>query len=425
MLDFSDHMRTGMSILTSEAAHQNVQIFITNFIIFFRTNHLVRLEDLVENQNIETIPSSISTCEVGIQTTREMGTQTCDLVPHSQVDDVPMFFSSQHGCDLSTYCCLPPRRQEKSTSTDKIPFISKKCDQGNNTDVVRESSALGDLSCDEDYKAVTGCSKDVFNLLHEKISTSVRDGMKLLVTEKLLLALIKLKHNLPLAFLSRIFGVNIKTVSKHYGEVVDALFECSNFDWWLPRSTIQQTMPEDFKKNYPNCTVIIDGSEVRCEVSSNVKAQVNTYSNYKSSYTVKYLIGIAPSGYIMFLSNFYGGRVTDSHLTSNCGILEKLQQGDEVMADKGFPSIEEHLTRKGCFLVMPPFHRGKTQFSEGENNETYKIASHRIHVERAIRRMKYFQILHFLDRFSLTKGDKILRVIGYICNHMPDLIKEI
>ena len=94
------------------------------------------------------------------------------------------------------------------------------------------------------------------------------------------------------------------------------------------------------------------------------------------------------------------------------------------MADKGFPSIYEHISNKGCFLVMPPFHRGNRQFTEAENTETYKVASVRVHVERAIRRMKQFQILHFLDHHSLKKADKIIRVIGFICNHMPNLIND-
>ena len=64
------------------------------------------------------------------------------------------------------------------------------------------------------------------------------------------------------------------------------------------------------------------------------------YSNYKSSHTVKFLIGIAPSGEIIFISKAYGGRVTDTYLTVNSGILELLEPGDVVLADKGFQQLE-------------------------------------------------------------------------------------
>ena len=54
------------------------------------------------------------------------------------------------------------------------------------------------------------------------------------------------------------------------------------------------------------------------------------YSSYKSHHTLKFLIGIAPSGYITFLSQVYGGRATDCYITANSGILDLLQPGDEV-----------------------------------------------------------------------------------------------
>ena len=148
------------------------------------------------------------------------------------------------------------------------------------------------------------------------------------------------------------------------------------------------------------------------------------YSNYKSSFTMKFLIGIAPSGLITFLSKSYGGRVTDCHLTTESGFLNLLEPGDVVLADKGFPTIVESAQERGAFVCMPPFKRGERQFSNFENEEGYKIASVRIHVERAISRMKYFNILKFLDHSLLPKIDKILVCIAFTCNNFPDLIRS-
>ena len=57
------------------------------------------------------------------------------------------------------------------------------------------------------------------------------------------------------------------------------------------------------------------------------------------------------------------------------------------MADRGF-DIEEDLTLRGVRLNIPPFLRGKAQLSEQEFVTTRRIASLRIHVERAIERIK-------------------------------------
>ena len=64
------------------------------------------------------------------------------------------------------------------------------------------------------------------------------------------------------------------------------------------------------------------------------------------------------------------------------------------MADRGFEILDE-LTLIGVRLNIPPFLRGKTQLSEEELVETRRIASVRIHVERAMERIKNF---HIFDR---------------------------
>ena len=60
-------------------------------------------------------------------------------------------------------------------------------------------------------------------------------------------------------------------------------------------------------------------------------------------YLLQVLIGIAPCGLINFISKAYGGRITDSQLTVDAGVLDKLESGDEVMLDKGFPDVSEFL----------------------------------------------------------------------------------
>jgi hypothetical protein len=137
-----------------------------------------------------------------------------------------------------------------------------------------------------------------------------------------------------------------------------------------------------------------------------------------------FFAGCAPSGFVTFLSKAYGGRVTDCHMTTDSGILSLLEPGDTVLADKGFPYIAEDASRRGAFLVMPPFKRGERQFSEKENADCYNVAQVRIHVERAIGRMKHFKILQFLEHSLFQKIDKILVCIGYLVNHLPPLIKD-
>ena len=43
------------------------------------------------------------------------------------------------------------------------------------------------------------------------------------------------------------------------------------------------------------------------------------------------------SGTISFVSDCYEGSISDRRLVEVSGLLEKLEPGDELMADKGFP----------------------------------------------------------------------------------------
>lgn len=79
-----------------------------------------------------------------------------------------------------------------------------------------------------------------------------------------------------------------------------------------------------------------------------------TFSNYKNDNTYKALIGISPSGAIIFVSKLYPGSISDKELTLQSGILELLEPGDSIMADKGF-DIEEYLIPLGVKLNIPPF----------------------------------------------------------------------
>ena len=53
---------------------------------------------------------------------------------------------------------------------------------------------------------------------------------------------------------------------------------------------------------------------------------------------------LGPNGLFSFMSRFYGGRITDNQLVSDCGVIEKVEPGDEFMADKGFPKVKVYFS---------------------------------------------------------------------------------
>ena len=141
-----------------------------------------------------------------------------------------------------------------------------------------------------------------------------------------------------------------------------------------------------FKQNFPQTRVIIDCTEIMIETPSSCRSQSAKLSSHKHHNTSKGLLGISPNGYPSFVSSLYAGRTSGKKITKDCGILDLLEAGDQVMADRGF-YIEEDLP-PNVIRNIPPFLNGKNQLSLEEEVATRKIASVRVHVERAIARIK-------------------------------------
>ena len=73
---------------------------------------------------------------------------------------------------------------------------------------------------------------------------------------------------------------------------------------------------------------------------------------------------------------------------------------------------------------MPPFLAGRDQMTAAETEQTMSIASVRIHVERAIRRIKNYHILDGTLPNSLSLyATQIFRVCGLLTNFLPPLLK--
>lgn len=117
--------------------------------------------------------------------------------------------------------------------------------------------------------------------------------------------------------------------------------------------------------------------------------QSSTWSNYKQHNTAKYLVGVTPNGAISFISPTFVGSISDPELTRCSGLLSKLDGKGKVsvMADRGF-TIRDQLQSIGVELNIPPFLDGRSQLPAEEVQQGRSIASLRIHVERAIGRMK-------------------------------------
>lgn len=150
--------------------------------------------------------------------------------------------------------------------------------------------------------------------------------------------------------------------------------------------------------------------------------QRDTYSSYKHRNTWKVLVGIAPNGVVTFVSSLFPGSMSDKVITLKSGLLEQLVQGDLILADKGL--LIRDILPPGVSLNLPPF-LDTPQFTPDQVLQTEVIAKARIHIERAIQRIKHFTILNFIPSTMLKQGEQIFQVVAALTNLLHPLIHEI
>ena len=287
---------------------------------------------------------------------------------------------------------------------------------------------------DEQTRFYTGLpSYKIFDFLLQKLKSisPTYDRYGLSAGDQLVLVMMKLRLATPHKDLAYRFGVHVSRVTKIFHYWIDIMSrELQQLISWPDHELVRETLPDCFKPKYTRTKCIIDCSEVFIQRPTSLSARAETYSSYKSHNTVKFLVAISPTGAIIYVSKCWGGRVSDKHLTSSCGFFNKLMHGDLVLADRGF-DISEELALHGATLAIPPFTKGKLQLSQREVEESRNLSRLRIHVERAIGRLKYYKILHSTLPIALVKRpyesyyatiDKILIVCSALCNIQPPLI---
>lgn len=226
---------------------------------------------------------------------------------------------------------------------------------------------------------------------------------KLSTLDEFFMVLVRMRLGLFELDLAHRFGVHISTVNRICISWINFMYLKFGFlNIWPSRMAVDKAMPQSFRDKYPRTRVIIDGTEIKCQTPSSLVLHSETFSSYKSHTTFKGLIGIAPSGHVTFISQLYAGSISDREITIRSGFLKlPFSKGDMVMADKGF-TISDLLEPLGVGLNIPPFVGSRSQQNPSEVIETQEIASERIHVERAINKIKNFHIFNHVIPLSLT-----------------------
>ena len=272
------------------------------------------------------------------------------------------------------------------------------------------------------YKGEASC-----HYLNDKMGNKRGPPRALDSKSQMLMTFMKLKLNLTEEDLAFRFEVSVPHVSCILSTYI--LFLASEMKHaivWPTVDALGAYYPKCFQ-SFGKVLSIIDCTEMYAQKPSLASSNSKMFSAYKNQTTVKFLVGCTPSGSISFVSNACSGSMSDREIVMKSGFIDYVKKtyelNDErlvILADRGF-NIQDLLLPYNVRVVIPPFLRGKSQFSEKENQKTKSVASSRIHIERVIGRIKTFKFLQYTipsEFFDLL--DQIIVICCAVINlHKP------
>jgi len=244
------------------------------------------------------------------------------------------------------------------------------------------------------------------------------------VHDQLFLTLLKLRRNLSHTDLGDRFKISRGTVTNIFLTWLHALHQAlvpKLFGKIPSRFKNKESLPSSFK-NFSNCRIVIDCTEVTTACPESMYKSNKMFSQYKKRITLKGLVGVAPNGTITHVSSLYPGSTSDKAIFAECGIIEQLEAGDSILADKGF--LISSLLPDGVELNIPPF-KDVQQFTSAQVARHISIAKARIHVERANERIKNFLILNYIPEYYVSFSSLIFQVCCALTCFQTALIADV
>ena len=103
------------------------------------------------------------------------------------------------------------------------------------------------------------------------------------LTERFFMTLIRLRRGIDEAMLADLYFVSQSTVSRVLHQMINYLYlRLGSIPIWPTVDSVKKHMPQAFTDLYPSTLLVMDATEVKCEVASSLPLQTQLYSAYKS-----------------------------------------------------------------------------------------------------------------------------------------------
>lgn len=288
---------------------------------------------------------------------------------------------------------------------------------------------------EEEFRYFTGLTPGQFLVIYDLIGgdnvcsqlkykgdnspQTLRPKKKISFRSRLFLVLVRMRRDLSLHDIAQLMGIGFSTASIIFTTWVRHL--SVTFQEIMPHMAVSAKQQNKNKPlcfaPYKNLRMIIDCVEFPLERSANLQQQSNTFSDYKHGNTGKALVGISAHGGVSFVSPCYEGRISDKEIVLKSGLMDILEKGDSVMADRGF-RVEEEMKKIGVTLIKPPDKpRQSAHLTARQEVQTKSIASVRIYVEHVIGKIKDWLILaHRVEKLNIIYLEDLVYIAAFLYN---------
>lgn len=186
---------------------------------------------------------------------------------------------------------------------------------------------------DKKVQELTGLTNfELLNKLFEVIKPNLSDYKEkgLSKFDCFVVTLSKLRLDLPISYLSYVFGVDTCVMSKMYRETLQMMnWKIGPLVDWPDDQTLLKNTPNCFKEVMGDkCIILIHFLEI---IVKNLRTNSNIqYVKHK----LRYLIAFTPGGEIIFVSKGFGSTATDEDIIKESGFFDKVTENHVFLSVK-------------------------------------------------------------------------------------------
>ncbi|KAJ8680192.1 hypothetical protein QAD02_015979 [Eretmocerus hayati] len=282
------------------------------------------------------------------------------------------------------------------------------------------------LKDNNDLMAFTGVTNKLLDSLIELMSRAESDSLKEYsksVRERVLLCLCKIRTNLSFCSLAMLFKMSQRACANEFFTTTKTMSKIlSNAVYWKKSFSESSLSCVPYKQT----KVMLNCSEVKIEKKRCSDCHKSMLSQNQISDSVKFLLGIAPSGLIVYKSKTFDSKAHGS-VFNHTDFLQLLDLSKEaIMIDESLDIDHDCAVHDVSIVRLPDLQENK-EFSNNDVEMIKNISAVRIHINRSLQRFTSFRILQTQVPWRVVPYlDNICTIVGAIVNlQHPVLARDI